>query len=1139
MSKKKPSYVELERRVRELEKSEADRKRTEDDLSESEERFRQLAEASFEGIGIHEGGVLLEANNQYFEMFGYEKEELLGKQVIPLTVAPESEDYIKSQLASASLKPYEAIGMRKDGTKFPTEIQVRNLKYRGRNVRVAAIKDITERKLAQEALRESEEKFRNAFDNAPLGFAITTATGKIIALNQTLLSLYRMDFSEISKMSAYKFYVNPEDRDRLISIVKKEGGIRNFETQQIRQDGSTFWISMNMNKFQLAGENVLVTTFQDITERKRTEGELQKSALIIDSTSDGVINTDTEGMITFWNRGAEKIFGYRQEEVLGKSISIIYKKEDLPALESMIADLMQGVDIPGIEVTGIDKNRNDVHVLLSLTTLKDSQGNITELVGITKDITERKRAEETLRESEARLNEAQRIAQIGNWEWKPETGELYWSEEIYRSYGLDQNEVTATLEHALLPIDPDDRPLVEKAFETAVSEGSTYDIVYRITLASGEERYIRSVAQTDKDASGKVTRIYGTAQNITELKEAEEKHSALIANISDVIAIIDSNGIIKYKSPNITKHFGWLPEDLIGREAWVTVDPEDRERIQQGFYELFQNENRSVTVEYNYIRKDGTTVPIELNAVNLVNNPLINGILCNYRNISERRQAEKQLVHAKEEVQQIFDLTLNLICVSEPKKSRFKRLNLAWTALFGYSLEELYAEPFLTFVHPEDKTKTFDQVVKQIAGKPIISFENRFCCKDGTYKWLEWNATPENEQGLVYAVARDVTERKLLEEERAKAAKLESIGVLAGGIAHDFNNILTSILGNISLASMVIDQDRDKTRELLEESEKACLRARDLTQQLLTFSKGGQPIKKTISLAKLIRDAAGFSLRGSNVSCEYDIPAELWSADVDEGQISQVINNLVINADQAMPGGGTITIKTENLIVESSDTFPLVEGKYVKISIKDQGIGIQEDHLSKIFDPYFTTKQKGNGLGLSTTYSIINKHGGYIEVESGLMVGTTFQIYLPASSRQVGKKEGKKKQIAAISGRVLVMDDEQALLNVLSKMLVQLGHEVECAEDGSQAIRMYKKAHDSGQRFDVVILDLTIPGGMGGQETIKRLVKIDPEVKAIVSSGYSNDPVLANYRDHGFSSVVSKPYRFEELREVLQGVLKK
>jgi CheY-like chemotaxis protein len=315
------------------------------------------------------------------------------------------------------------------------------------------------------------------------------------------------------------------------------------------------------------------------------------------------------------------------------------------------------------------------------------------------------------------------------------------------------------------------------------------------------------------------------------------------------------------------------------------------------------------------------------------------------------------------------------------------------------------------------------------------------------------------------------------------------------------------------------------------------MRARDLTQQLLTFSKGGAPIKKTASIDELLKDTTVFTLSGSNVKCKFSIPEDLWSVEIDEGQISQVINNLIINADQAMPEGGTISISAENVIIGAEDVLPLKEGRYLKIKIQDQGIGIPEEYLQKIFDPYFTTKQKGSGLGLTIAYSIIKNHKGYIAVKSKLGVGSKFSIYLPALEKQIPKKKEAEIRPITGKGKIMVMDDEEIIRTSLGEILTFLGYEPEFARNGEEALATYKKAIDSGQSFDAVILDLTIRGGMGGKETIKKLIEIDPKVKAIVSSGYSTDPVMADFKNYGFRGVVAKPYDIKELSKELDDVI--
>jgi nitrogen-specific signal transduction histidine kinase/ActR/RegA family two-component response regulator len=418
--------------------------------------------------------------------------------------------------------------------------------------------------------------------------------------------------------------------------------------------------------------------------------------------------------------------------------------------------------------------------------------------------------------------------------------------------------------------------------------------------------------------------------------------------------------------------------------------------------------------------------------------------------------------------------------------------------------------------------------------------------KDGTRIYASLSTTPVTGKDGKYegaiAGVQDLTDRKRLEEERQRVDKLESIGVLAGGIAHDFNNILTSILGNISIAGM----DAAPGSELqnsLEQAEKASLRARDLTVQLLTFSKGGAPVLKLASLTELLKDTAKFALRGSRVKCHFSIPAGLWHAEVDAGQVSQVIHNLVINAQQAMPAGGTIELTAVNMAINDTGSpgkgLPVIPGDYVRIAVADHGSGIPAENLEKIFDPFFTTKQKGNGLGLATSFSIARNHGGHISVESEPGAGSTFYLYLPASTQTAAPKQAKTAaRKSAGKARILVMDDEKGVREIAGRMLKHIGYkDVEFAEDGAEAITLYKAAMETGNPFSAAILDLTIAGGMGGEVAIQKLLKIDPGVKAIVSSGYIDDSIIAKFRDYGFSGMVAKPYTIEELRKAVQDVI--
>ena len=387
-------------------------------------------------------------------------------------------------------------------------------------------------------------------------------------------------------------------------------------------------------------------------------------------------------------------------------------------------------------------------------------------------------------------------------------------------------------------------------------------------------------------------------------------------------------------------------------------------------------------------------------------------------------------------------------------------------------------------------------------------------------------------------VLRDVTDRLRLEEELERASRLESVGILAGGIAHDFNNILTAIVGNLGLAELDL-HTMPGAAACVQDAKSAAMRARDLTQQLLTFAKGGDPVRGTVNLTEIVTDVVNFCLHGSSVKCDFDLAEGLWPVDADKGQLAQVVQNLVINAIQAMPAGGNLRIVGRNQTIAPASHATLSAGAYVRLAVVDTGVGIKPEDLARIFDPYFTTKARGTGLGLATVYSIVRKHQGHIEVESDVGRGTTFQFWVPAARGVVVKPAAPAvKPSVPLQGRLLFMDDEEPIRRMAATILGRLGFAVETASDGVETVKRFAGALGAGRPFDLVVMDLTVPGGMGGAETLAELRKLDPMVKAIVSSGYSSNPVLANYREHGFCGMVAKPYEVNDLLRVLHDVLR-
>jgi len=507
--------------------------------------------------------------------------------------------------------------------------------------------------------------------------------------------------------------------------------------------------------------------------------------------------------------------------------------------------------------------------------------------------------------------------------------------------------------------------------------------------------------------------------------------------------------------------------------------------------------------------------------------------------IEERRATESALRESEERYRALVELSPDAIYIHTGGKLIFA--NSQGAVLLGVDRpEEIYGREALDFVHPDSREFVRQRIAKAFqTGEPNPPGEQIFVRVDGSQVPVEVASVPFRYQGEIalLAIVRDITERKRMQEELIKGQKLESLGLLAGGIAHDFNNILTGIVGNLSVAKLQIDPSH-KIVNRLDLCEKAAFQATDLIRQLLTFARGGEPVKKFINPASLIRETGSFALRGSNIRSIIDIQENLWSMEVDESQLSQVLNNLLLNAIQAMPAGGEVGIRAANETLPHNNPQQLPPGNYLKIAVEDRGCGIPQENLIRIFDPYFTTKPKGSGLGLASVHSIIKRHGGAVEVSSTPGGGTTFTIHLPAIPGRQPENTGISESMELRgSGRVLVMDDEYFIREIATYILGFMGYEVDCCADGEEAVECFHTARKKNDPYSAVILDLTIPGGMGGKEAASRILEIDPDAVLIVSSGYSDDPVVASFSQYGFSGVVPKPFDAEGLTRELKRLI--
>ena len=1024
--------------------------------------------------------------------------------------------------------------------------------------------DITERKQAEDELREREEQlsaiFNNTSDLQILFSAEEDGEFRIARVNETVIETSRRLGFDVSKVSflgktvkgIVKSFLSPVQRNpeatlKIFQKAAETGKPVFFDESYVFGNKHHYSEVTIIPILDKSGKCMyLLWTSHDITERKKVLEELKESEerfqTVIESLPHGVCLHDLDGRIILTNKATYRIIGYTQEEMLNMNVmdldpGVRTRKER----EKLWPKLKKG-EFSRIESVHHRKDGSSfpVEINVSAISLKGKPM----ILAIVQDITERKEAQKKLKESEERFETV-----IENLPDEIFVNDL---DGKFIMVNKASSEKTGYTKEELLKLE------VSDIDHESISRDDRKNIWKKLQKKGGLER-IESTHYR-KDGSSYPAEIYigtvtfkgnpmiiGIAHDITErkkaiekLKESEERFQTVIEHLPHAVCVHDLDGNFILVNEALCKQTGFSRDEFKKMKV-SNVDPNSQTREDRKKIWLHLKKGGHTNFESKLHRKDKSSYPVELylSAVTLESAPMILAIA---QDISERKSALENLLSSEEKYRTLYESMLDAF-VRTDMQGNILEFNKKYLDMLGYTENEI-RKLKCTDITPEKWHEMEERIKKEQILKKGSSevYEKEYIKKDSTIFPVELRRfllTDDNKNPKgIWATVRDISERRKTEEELRKVERLESLGVLAGGIAHDFNNLLTGILGNLSLAQMGRGEDFE---EILEEAKQASLQAKNLTQQLLTFSKGGEPIKGEVNIGEIIRKSAEFSLHGSNVRCVYRFANDLWETEVDKGQMGQVIDNLVINSKQAMPEGGKIRIKAENVILDDNKSLPLPEDKYVKITLQDEGIGVPEEYLPKIFDPYFSTKQEGSGLGLASVYSIIQKHEGHITVESEPGKGTTFSIYLPAieekTSKEKREREKGTKRTPWGEGKILIMDDEKIVRRAVGSMLGRLGYLVEFAKNGEEAIAKYKEAKKIGDPFHAVILDLTIPGGMGGKKTLDKLLKIDPNVKAIVSSGYSNDPIMANYEKHGFKAVVAKPFDLKELDSTIKKVL--
>ena len=767
---------------------------------------------------------------------------------------------------------------------------------------------------------------------------------------------------------------------------------------------------------------------------------------------------------------------------------------------------------------------------------------------------ERKQAEEKLRESEERFHNVCETAPLAFVVWDNNTCVTDWNKKAEEIFGWAKEEVVGYNFFDFL-IPEKDRPQVEDVVNSLLKGDLLSHSINENLTKEGKIITCEWNNSALHDDDGNTIGTISLGLDITDrkqaeeaLRESEEKHRKLVSNISDVIVILDKDGIITYKSSNITEQFGWSPDDLIGKHYLLTVHLDDQERIEKELTQILKKGKAKVRTEFKYICKDGSTKPVELTAVNMANDPVINGVLANYKDITERKYSEEMLKQSEEKYRTMIERSNDMIWTLDTS-GNFTFFNKQTEEVTGLKLKEWIGKSFVPLILEEDLPMIMELFKKGLKGESA-QYELRFRNQENEILTISVNTAPLMMNGAVNGIVsfgRDITGRKLAEEEKAnleaqlqQAQKMESIGTLAGGIAHDFNNILFPMFGYLEMMLEDVPED-NPLRDKLAEVFNGAIRARDLVQQILTFSRQTEIEKKPLKMQLVIKEVLKLirSSLPTTIGIHQDISNECEFVMADPTQVHQIAMNLITNAYHAMEETGgelTVNLKEVELTAEDLKDQTMVPGTHVCLTVADTGPGMEQSVIDRIFDPYFTTKEKGKGtgLGLAVVDGIVKSHGGHISVYSEPGKGTEFKVFLPViKTKEEEHQVETDTPIQKGNERILLVDDQDMVAQMEKQMLERLGYHVTVRTSSTDALEAFRTQPD---KFDVVITDMTMPN-MTGDKLAAELIKIRPAIPIILCTGFSEMMSKEKAAALGIKGYLMKPVVMKDLSSIIRKVL--